>query len=94
VKVFKTNIVANITLYPGPDSALVMADISKALTAVRGNIALIGRDLTRSAIISALNQEGVQSVDLISPADNVAVGTDACVMIESAAITPLPLRQE
>jgi phage-related baseplate assembly protein len=94
VKVFKTKIVANITLYPGPDSALVMADVSKALTAVRSNIALIGRDLTRSAIISALNQEGVQSVELISPADNVAVGTDACVMIESAAITPLPMRQE
>jgi phage-related baseplate assembly protein len=94
VKVFKTNIVANITLYPGPDSALVMSDISKALTAVRSNISLIGRDLTRSAVISALNQEGVQSVDLISPAANVAVGTDACVTIETAAITPLPMRQE
>jgi phage-related baseplate assembly protein len=71
-----------------------MAEIGKALTKVRNNITLIGRDLTRSAIISALNQEGVQSVDLISPSQNVTVGTDACVLIDSAAITPLPLRQE
>jgi phage-related baseplate assembly protein len=94
VKVFKTNIVANITLYPGPDASLVMSDIGKALTKVRNNITLIGRDLTRSAIISALNQEGVQSVELISPAQNVVVGTDACVLIDSASVTPLPLRQE
>ena len=94
VKVFKARIVANITLYPGPDASIVMAEIGKALTKVRNNITLIGRDLTRSAIISALNQEGVQSVDLISPSQNVTVGTDACVLIDSAAITPLPLRQE
>lgn len=94
VKIFRQKIVANVTLYPGPDSGLVMQDIGNALNKVRANISLIGRDLTRSAIISALNQEGVQSVELISPADNVVVSSDGCVLIESAAITPLPLRQE
>jgi phage-related baseplate assembly protein len=94
VKVFKTDIVANITLYPGPDSAVVINDIGNALTKVRNNITLIGRDLTRSAIISALNQSGVQSVDLISPAQNISVDNGGCVIINSASITPLPLRQE
>jgi phage-related baseplate assembly protein len=94
VKVFKSDIVANITLYPGPDAGVVMSDIGTALTKVRNNLTLIGRDLTRSAIISALNQSGVQSVDLISPAQNISVDNDACVLINSAKITPLPLRQE
>jgi phage-related baseplate assembly protein len=94
VKVLRTKIVANIALYPGPDASLVMSDIGKALQKVRANVSLIGRDLTRSAIISALNQEGVQSVDLISPAYNIVVGTDQCAIIESAAVTPLPTRLE
>lgn len=94
VKPIRQQIVANISLYPGPDAGLVMTDIGTALNKVRSNVSLIGRDLTRSAIISALNQEGVQSVDLISPADNVVVGTDQCALIESATITPLPLRVE
>lgn len=94
VKVLKQQIVANVSLYPGPDAGLVMNDIGIALNKVRANVSLIGRDLTRSAIISALNQEGVQSVDLISPAENVVVNTDQCALIESAKITPLPLRVE
>jgi phage-related baseplate assembly protein len=94
VKVIRTPIVANVTFYPGPDAALIMADIGKALTKVRDRISLIGRDLTRSAIISALNQEGVQSVDLISPADNIVVGMDQCAIITSATVTPLPTRAE
>ncbi|WFU52315.1 baseplate J/gp47 family protein [Bradyrhizobium pachyrhizi] len=94
VRPIRTKIIANITMYPGPDASLIMADIGKSLQKVRDNVSLIGRDLTRSAIISALNQEGVQSVELISPAENVVVDTDQCALIESAAITPLPLRKE
>jgi phage-related baseplate assembly protein len=94
VKVKKTDIVANVTMYPGPDAAMVMSDIGVALEKVRNRISLIGRDLTRSAIISAINQEGVQSVDLASPADNIVVGPDECCVITSAAINILPTRTE
>ncbi|WP_316200901.1 MULTISPECIES: baseplate J/gp47 family protein [unclassified Bradyrhizobium] len=90
----RTQIVANITLYPGPDAALVMQDIGTALTNVRTNVSLIGRDLTRSAIISALNQNGVQNVELISPEADIVAGNDQCVVIESAKVTPLPTRLE
>ncbi|MGJ4953028.1 baseplate assembly protein [Bradyrhizobium sp. HKCCYLS20291] len=90
----RTQIVANITLYPGPDAALVMNDIGTALTKVRTNVSLIGRDLTRSAIISALNQNGVQSVDLIWPAADIVAGNDQCVVVGSAKVTPLPTRLE
>lgn len=71
-----------------------MADIGKALTKVRDRITLLGRDLTRSAIISALNQEGVQSVNLISPPENIPAGSDQCIIIDSASINPLPIRME
>jgi phage-related baseplate assembly protein len=94
VKVLRTDIVANVTFYPGPDASLIMADIGKALTKVRDRISLIGRDLTLSSIISAINQEGVQSVDLISPAENITAGSDQCVVITSAAVTPRPFRAE
>jgi phage-related baseplate assembly protein len=94
VKVITTDIVANVTFYPGPDAALIMTEIGKALTKVRDRISLLGRDLTRSAIISALNQEGVQSVELISPAENIVVGKDQCAIIKSASVTPLPTRAE
>jgi phage-related baseplate assembly protein len=94
VKVTRTPIVANVTFYPGPDASLIMAEIGKALTKVRDRISLIGRDLTRSAIISALNQEGVQSVDLITPAENIVVGSDQCCIITQATVTPLPTRAE
>ncbi|WP_316207393.1 baseplate J/gp47 family protein [Bradyrhizobium sp. SZCCHNR3118] len=94
VKVIKQNIVANVTLYPGPDAALVMADIGKSLTKVRNNLTMIGRDLTRSAIISACNQGGVQNVELISPKVDIVAGSNQCVIIESAEVTPLPMRTE
>jgi phage-related baseplate assembly protein len=94
VKVIHATIEANVTFYPGPDIALIMADIGNALTKVRDRISLIGRDLTRSAIISALNQEGVQSVDLISPANNIVVGSDQCAVITTAKVTPLQIRAE
>ncbi|WP_315729801.1 baseplate J/gp47 family protein [Bradyrhizobium sp. SZCCHNRI2010] len=94
VKVLYEQIIANITLYPGPDAALVMADIQTALTNVRNKISMIGRDLTRSSIISALNQNGVQNVDLISPAQDIVAGSDQCVIVQSAQVTPLPTRLE
>jgi phage-related baseplate assembly protein len=94
VKVLRADIVANVTFYPGPDTGLIMTDIGKALTKVRDRISLIGRDLTRSAIISALNQEGVQSVELISPPANIPANSDQCVIINSATVTPIAKRAE
>ncbi|MDB5610656.1 MAG: hypothetical protein JWP25_7556 [Bradyrhizobium sp.] len=87
-----TDIVANITLYPGPDSSLVIADINKSLTSLRNRISLIGRDLKRSALLAALTQEGVQNVEL--DFDDINVGTSACVWINSASVNVLSARQE
>jgi phage-related baseplate assembly protein len=87
-----TDIVANVTLYPGPDASLVVADIHKSLTSLRNRISLIGRDLKRSALLAALTQEGVQNVEL--DFEDINVGTGACVWINSASVNVLTARQE
>jgi len=89
-----TEIVANVTLYPGPDGSLVAADINKAITSLRSRISLLGRDLTRSAIIAALNQEGVLNVELISPAADIVVTEDQCAWITKVAINISSIRSE
>jgi phage-related baseplate assembly protein len=71
-----------------------MADVTKALEKVRGRIALLGRDLTRSAIFAALNQEGVQDVELKSPLQDTVADLDQVVWINSAQINVLPTRAE
>jgi phage-related baseplate assembly protein len=77
---------ATLTLYPGPDAALIMADVTKAMEKVRSRINLLGRDLTRSALISAMYQEGVQNVDLAWPAQDIVVASHQFVWITSADI--------
>ncbi|MGX9944865.1 baseplate assembly protein [Bradyrhizobium denitrificans] len=86
------DIQANITLYPGPDASLVVADINKALTALRNRVTQIGRDLKRSAILAALTQEGVQNVE--TDFQDVNVGTDSVVWITSASVNVSSVREE
>lgn len=93
-KVITTDIVAEVTLYPGPDAALILNDIAKALDALRTRISVIGRDLNRSAIIAACNQEGVQKVTLLSPTADLVAGADTCVFIRSGTVTPIAKRAE
>lgn len=93
VKRVDTDIVANLTLYPGPDASLVVADINTAMTNLRNRIAAIGRDLNRSSIMAALNQTGVQNVDLVSPQADIAVGYDSVVWVNSAKINIATARQ-
>jgi phage-related baseplate assembly protein len=83
---------AKITLYPGPDASLVVADINKSLTSLRNRIAAIGRDLKRSAVLAALTQEGVQNVEL--DFNDINVGSSAVVWIESASVSIANTREE
>jgi phage-related baseplate assembly protein len=87
-----TDIQANITLYPGPDASLVMADVNKSLTSLRNRITMIGRDLKRSAVLAALTQEGVQNVEI--DFEDINVGTSAVVWINSASVNVSSTREE
>jgi phage-related baseplate assembly protein len=86
------DIQANITLYPGPDASLVVADINKALTSLRSRVSQIGRDLKRSAVLAALTQEGVQNVE--TDFQDINVGDDAVVWITSASVNVTSVREE
>jgi phage-related baseplate assembly protein len=86
------DIQANITLYPGPDASLIIADINKALTALRNRVSVIGRDLKRSAVLAALTQEGVQNVE--TDFQDINVGTSAVVWINSASVNVSNVREE
>jgi phage-related baseplate assembly protein len=86
------DITAKLTLYPGPDASLVVADINKALTALRARVSQIGRDLKRSAVLAALTQEGVQNVE--TDFQDINVGTGAVVWITSASVNVSSFREE
>lgn len=66
-------VVAALTLYPGPDSAVVLADANARLADYLARNRRLGRDITRSGIFAALHTEGVQNVALTQPAADVVI---------------------
>lgn len=92
--ILPVGIKAEITLYPGPDQALVMADIGSQLDQLRTDINWIGRDLTVSAVNAALKRPGVQNVKILSPTADVVADFDQCVWLRSAEVTPSGIRME
>jgi phage-related baseplate assembly protein len=92
--VINVDLKAKISMYPGPDAAVVVSDIQKALLKLKTRINSLGRDLTRSSLLAALSQEGVHDVDLISPAQDILVDLSQCVVIKTAALEVDNIRRE
>lgn len=66
-------IVAALTFLSGPDRSLVMAEAQKRLNEYLAITRRLGRDVTRAGIIAALHPEGVQNINLISPAADIVL---------------------
>jgi len=66
-------ITATMTFLSGPDRSLVMAEAESRLRDYLANTFRIGRDVTRAGIIAALHPEGVQNINLISPASDIVL---------------------
>lgn len=64
---------ANLTLYPSVLEQKTMDAVNNAIQKFIIEKNNIGIDVTRSAIIAKLHQEGVQNVDLISPQTDISV---------------------
>lgn len=64
---------ASLTLYPGPDSAVVLDEAQKRLTDFITSSRRLGRDVTRAGLISALCTTGVQNVYLASPNADIPI---------------------
>ena len=67
------DVVAQLTLYPGPDAQLILDTANAALTQLLATNRRLGRNIARSAIIAALHVGGVQNVNLIEPVADVFV---------------------
>lgn len=66
-------VTATLTLYGGPDEALVYDAAQAAVEAYVTDHHRLGHDITISGLHAALHQAGVQNVDLASPAAHIEV---------------------
>lgn len=66
-------VTASLTLYPGPDAAVVLADATARLQAFVAENHRLGRDITRAGVIAALCTAGVQNVSLPAPASDIEI---------------------
>ena len=64
---------AELVLYPGPDSAVVLAAAQAAIEAYTESVHRIGYDVSLSGVYQALHQPGVQSVVLTEPSANIVI---------------------
>lgn len=80
---------ATLTLYPGPDGNVVQSRAVTALTDWLEANRMLGMNLRRSAIFSKLHQQGVHSVDLASPAEDLVLGRTEVYAIDA---NPTPSR--
>lgn len=67
-------IIAELVMYPGPDSSVVLQAAIDAVTTYAESVRRIGYDVTLSGIYAALHQPGVQSVTLVSPTAALVIG--------------------
>ncbi len=70
---FDFEVVAELTLYQGPDAAVVQANAQAALNTYLDQVSYLGYDATRSGLFAALHQSGVQRVNLIAPVNDVVI---------------------
>lgn len=79
---------AQLFVYDGPDQTVVLEAAQASVERYRDSAQRLGRDITISGLYAALHVEGVQRVNLVSPADNLVLGaTEApwCTGIELTA---------
>lgn len=67
-------VTAVLTLFPGPDSSVVLQAAQDALNTYIDNQHRISYDVTLSGIYAALHQPGVQNVTLTSPTASLVLG--------------------
>jgi len=69
---------ADLSLWPGPDAAVVEAAAQANIAAYLAGQQRLGRSIHRSALLAALHVEGVRSVLLASPSMDVLLDATQC----------------
>lgn len=80
-------ITAELVLYPGPDSAVVLAAAQAAAEKVATDLHRIGFDVPLSQVYGALQQPGVQRVNLTLPAANVSIADGQAAYCTAVTLT-------
>jgi phage-related baseplate assembly protein len=93
-RVQRTSIEAALTLYPGPDGNVVRNRAIAAITEWVEANRMLGMNLRRSAIFSKLHQEGVHSVDLKEPAQDIVLGPTEVYAVDHINVTVSTIRDE
>lgn len=86
------SITAELVLYPGPDSSVVLQAAQDAVAAFTVNIARLGLDVALSAIYAALQQPGVQQVNLTAPAANLSISDNQASYCTGITLTVSTVR--
>lgn len=92
-KVISVPITAVLTLYPGPETSVVVNASNAALAKLLASQNKLGRSLSRSEIMQALQSTGVFSVNLISPAQDVLINETQVIKPIDVSVTVNPKRQ-
>lgn len=87
VELVDYQITAAIYTYPDASAEIAMQQAQANLQAYLTESHRIGRDIARSAIFACLHIEGVQHVELTSPADDVAISDLQCAHCTAQTIT-------
>lgn len=73
VQIINYDVTATLIFLQGPDTAVVTQAARDALDAYVNAQHQTGKDITRSGIFAALHREGVQNVNLTSPATDIVI---------------------
>lgn len=87
-------IVARLTLYPGPSGEVVRQRALAAVSSFAEKNRMLGMNLRRSALFAALHQEGVHSVDLVSPAADLVLDVTEVYAVDEVTVTVSLTRDE
>lgn len=85
-------IISTLTLFPGPDKAVVLANANAALDRYIEQVSYLGYDVTVSGLHAALHQAGVQRVELLSPTQNIVIPASQYARVISRAIAAVEYR--
>jgi len=88
----EVTIEARLTLYPGPDAGVVQGRATDALAGWLEQNRMLGMNLRRSAIFARLHQEGVHSVELISPVEDIVLDGTEVYAVAGMTITTASTR--
>lgn len=86
-EVINYSVVASLTLYPGPDSVVVLAAAQSALDAYIDATHRLGRDVTLSGLYAALHRDGVQNVYLTSPTEDIVIASHQAAFCTGTNVT-------